>query len=149
MDKKNTGEDNKKPDDVIHWRIQEWFPKLPKDIYSKLKTYHSELLRFNKTVNLISAKSIFAADNTHFADCIHAVQIIGRDPEIDTLYDFGSGNGFPGLVFAVFYPKVQVRLVESDQRKSEFLKPNMATITLNIKTLVTNLQPMSVSRRMK
>lgn len=42
-----------------------------------------------------------------------------QDP---TIYDFGSGNGFPGLVTAILYPTIKIVCVESDQRKCAFLK---------------------------
>jgi 16S rRNA (guanine527-N7)-methyltransferase len=36
--------------------------------------------------------------------------------------DLGSGAGFPGLVVAAALPEAEVHLVESDQRKAEFLR---------------------------
>lgn len=39
-----------------------------------------------------------------------------------TLFDFGSGGGFPGLVLAMLYPEaLSVHLVESDQKKCSFM----------------------------
>jgi hypothetical protein len=39
-----------------------------------------------------------------------------------TLVDVGSGAGFPGVPIAVLHPSWQVTLVESNQRKSVFLR---------------------------
>ena len=108
---------------AIYWRIDEWFPDLSPDIKTRLKAYHEELLKFNRTVSLISSKTVFMADALHFADCISASIIIaGAFPQMTELYDVGSGNGFPGLVYAIFNPKVKVILVDTDQRKCEFLR---------------------------
>nr|BFD64777.1 16S rRNA (guanine(527)-N(7))-methyltransferase RsmG [Bdellovibrio sp. HM001] len=116
--------DNKEQEaPIIHWRIDEWFPDLSPDLRTRLKTYHEELIKFNRTVNLISPKTLFVADALHFADAILASQVIYKaNPKIDKIFDLGSGNGFPGMVFALLYPQVQVVLIESDIKKVEFLK---------------------------
>lgn len=116
--------DNKEQEaPTIFWRIDEWFPDLSPDVRARLKTYHEELLKYNRTVNLISPKTLFVADALHFSDSILASQTIYRsNPKIDKIFDLGSGNGFPGLVFALLYPSVQVVLVEIDQKKCEFLR---------------------------
>lgn len=128
---------------TISWRIDEWFPGLSPDIRSRLKTYHEELLKFNRTVNLISPKTVFVADALHFSDAILASQTIHRyNPAIDKIYDLGSGNGFPGMVFAMLFPKVQVVLVDNDQKKCEFLVHlsrvlNVSNVTVEKKAVET------------
>jgi 16S rRNA (guanine527-N7)-methyltransferase len=58
-----------------------------------------------------------------------------------SIYDFGSGNGFPGIVFGILYPEIEVTLVESDARKVEFLKHVQATLSLgNIKVLHASVE---------
>ncbi|WP_374076519.1 16S rRNA (guanine(527)-N(7))-methyltransferase RsmG [Bdellovibrio bacteriovorus] len=108
---------------IIYWRIDEWFPDLSPEVKSRLKTYHEELLKFNRTLNLISPKTLFVADALHFSDSILASRTIySSNTKIDKIFDLGSGNGFPGMVFAILYPQVQVVLVEIDQKKCEFLR---------------------------
>lgn len=107
---------------IVHWRIDEWFPDLSPDVKSRLKTFHQELIKFNKNLSLISAKTIFVADAIHFADSIMASQAIMKaNPKIDKIYDFGSGSGFPGIVFGILYPQIKVVLIDTDQKKCEFL----------------------------
>ena len=56
----------------------------------------------------------------HFAD---SAQLLNMIPEgCRTLADLGSGAGFPGLVLAILRPDLEVHLVESDERKCEFLR---------------------------
>lgn len=125
--------DNKEQEaPVIFWRINEWFPDLSPAVKASLKTYHDELIRANRTLNLISPKTIFVGDAIHFADSILSSKtIFGSNPKIDQIYDFGSGNGFPGLVFAILYPSVKVVLVENDSKKCEFLKTMATTLKLS------------------
>lgn len=115
---------------TIHWRIDTWFPDLDSDTRKKLKTFHEELLKANKSVNLISVKTIPQADAIHFADSIHASRIIHNNNSVNEIYDFGSGSGFPGIIYSLLYPKTKVHLVELDPKKAEFLKQCIITLGL-------------------
>jgi len=115
---------------TVHWRLEQWIPDLSPALLASLKTYHDELLKFNKTINLISVKTIPMADALHFADCILAMRVIIADIKHDEIYDFGSGNGFPGIILALLAPNLKVHLVDSDQRKAEFLKHMVAQLGL-------------------
>lgn len=112
-----------KKDITPSWRLREWFPNLSPTVHDQLKKYFLELLRFNKTINLISPKSEFYSDAIHFADSILACKAVHKNINKNAvLYDLGSGNGFPGLVYAILYPEQSVVLLDSDERKCEFLK---------------------------
>lgn len=105
------------------WRVPEWFPEIPKDKLALLKVFHDELLKFNKSLNLISPKTILTADLIHFADAILASRIIASKlvPK-SHIYDLGSGNGIPGVIFAILYPDFKVTALDSDANKSQFIK---------------------------
>lgn len=111
----------------VLWRIEKWFPDLPSEVLEKLRVYHKELIRYNAKLNLIGRQTERDADEQHFADCISACQLIlshiGSAKEI---YDLGSGNGLPGLVLSILaedsHPDLKIKLVDSDERKGEFLK---------------------------
>lgn len=112
-----------------HWRIDGWFPDLNPEVLKQFKIYNDELIKFNKTVSLVSPKTIPMADALHFADGILASRVISKGyPKINEIYDLSLGNGFPGLIFAILNPQVKVHVVEPDQRKSEFLKHVIATV---------------------
>ena len=87
---------------IVHWRIDAWFPDLSKTTVELLKKYRDELMSANKAAQLISTKSIFHADALHFADSILASRIIQEDsPLVGEIYDLGSGNGFPGIIYGI------------------------------------------------
>jgi 16S rRNA (guanine527-N7)-methyltransferase len=117
-------------ENVIHYRIAEWFPDLQPIQQDKIKIFFDEVLKFNKTINLVSAKAIFTMDLMHFADSILASRVISSSLKGDSVYDIGSGNGFPGIIFAILNPTIQVILVDSDQRKCEFLKHCITTLNI-------------------
>jgi 16S rRNA (guanine527-N7)-methyltransferase len=126
---------------TIHWRIEQWFPDLSPDFKAKLKKYHEELLKFNKTLNLIGVKTIPMADAIHFAGTYLAARIIEKDLKSSEVYDFGSGNGFPGVIMAMMMPKIKFHLVDVDPRKGEFLKHMIQAMELkNADCLIRNVE---------
>ncbi|HEX4925919.1 MAG TPA: RsmG family class I SAM-dependent methyltransferase, partial [Bdellovibrionales bacterium] len=80
------------------FRIPGWFPDLKPETQNLLSGYFRELLRFNKTINLVSPRSLPDADRLHFADSILGGQIVLNDNTAEVIHDLGSGNGFPGMV---------------------------------------------------
>lgn len=106
-----------------NWRLKSWFPDFDDSVHLKLRKYFIELQKFNKVINLVSSKTMLHADAIHFADSIKAsIAIHQKVNKNNYLYDIGSGNGFPGLIYAVLYPDQRIILLDSDQRKCEFLK---------------------------
>ncbi len=107
----------------LSWRIDNWFTDIPRDQNEKLKKIDSLVKIHNKTVSLISLKTLPLADVIHFSDSIIAVRaLVADNPGIDTLHCLLGGSGFPAVVAAVLYPRIKVVVVEPDQKKCDFLK---------------------------
>ena len=78
------------------WRINKWFPELDASTQKSLRMYWEDLIKFNRTVNLISPKTVIHADSVHFGDSIKASYLVYKNNmNIKVLTDLGSGNGFP------------------------------------------------------
>ncbi len=113
-------------------RLREWAPYLTENQIESCKVYLSQLLRFNRRLNLISSATVAKADAVHILDAIRAWRLI--EPHIpagSVVYDFGTGNGLPGLLSAALSPDRQFRLVDRDQRKMEFCKHLGSTLKLS------------------
>ncbi len=81
--------------------------------------------KFNPILNLISPKDLSSLRNKHVSDAIESSRVFLAIHEQSTdysIFDIGSGNGTPGLIWAILNPSVHHSLVEIDQRKAEFLK---------------------------
>ena len=103
--------------------IRKQIPTVSELEAKQLGEYHDILMKFNSVLNLISLSTAPAAIGLHFADSVLASQLIVRTLMKDRpVYDLGSGNGFPGVVFGILNPHIPVILVDRDQRKTEFLK---------------------------
>jgi 16S rRNA (guanine527-N7)-methyltransferase len=85
---------------------------------ARLATYRDLLLRWNATINLVSARTAVDIDARHIDDSLQLVPLL---PDEGAVADLGSGGGLPGLVIAAAQPDRAVHLVESDRRKSAFL----------------------------
>lgn len=94
-----------------------------RETYEKLKIYHHLLTKWNRSINLVSKSTVSTAPIRHFAD---SLQIWKLRQDFQTWVDIGSGAGFPGMVLAIAakadHPKGEFHFVESDARKSAFLR---------------------------
>nr|WP_283949520.1 16S rRNA (guanine(527)-N(7))-methyltransferase RsmG [Limobrevibacterium gyesilva] len=77
------------------------------------------LLRWNRTINLISRKDEGVVWDRHIADALALLPLL--PPDFSHAIDLGSGGGLPGLVLAIASGR-PFHLVESDQRKAAFLR---------------------------
>lgn len=94
--------------------------EITEEIYSKLYKYFELLVEWNNKFNMTSIleeKEVFLL---HFYDslCLNKINL----NEINSLCDFGTGAGFPGMVIALVYPNIEVTLVESNNKKCTFLE---------------------------
>lgn len=112
-------------------RLKTWAPDLSDTRLANCEIYVRELLRFNKTLNLISPSTALRVDAVHIIDVIRAWAFVEpRVPAGSTIHDFGTGNGLPGLLFAALAPDRRFKLLDRDQRKLEFCKHVIAEMKL-------------------
>lgn len=116
-----------------YWRIREWFPEISEETDKKLNKYYLSLQAVNKSLGLVSEKTLPMADVIHFADCILATRKIFASIKPSSVMDIGTGNGFPGMVIALLYPDVAVTILDKDPKRIEFLR-SLAT-ELSIKNI--------------
>lgn len=89
-----------------------------RETLERLRFYVQMLLKWQKSINLVSADSINDLWRRHMLDSAQLMTLL--PPETRTLVDMGSGAGFPGLVLAILGVPA-VHLIESDARKCVFL----------------------------
>src|SRR4051812_34785774 len=92
------------------------------------------LFKWQDATNLVAPATIAEVWTRHIAD---SGQLLALAPGARTWADLGSGAGFPGLVIACAmadHPGAIVHLVESNQKKSAFLRE--ATRILGIPAIV-------------
>lgn len=91
-----------------------------RETLEKLKQYERLLIEWQGRMNLVSRHSLELAWERHFEDSLQLLPLIPG--HVKTLFDLGSGAGFPGLVIAISRPDIAVHLVESTGKKCQFLR---------------------------
>ncbi|MBP7862716.1 16S rRNA (guanine(527)-N(7))-methyltransferase RsmG [bacterium] len=101
---------------------------------AQFATYTSELLSYNAHTNLISREIKTEEDllNRHILDSLSLLEFWDKLPlaKPKSLADIGSGGGFPGLCLAIARPELEVVLIDSVGKKTEFLKSVVKTLKL-------------------
>lgn len=85
----------------------------------QFKNYLSLLLRWNERMNLTAIRDEQGILKRHFVESIACARTLPDG--IQSLLDFGSGAGFPGIPIALCRPEIVVTLAESQSKKAAFL----------------------------
>lgn len=88
--------------------------------HEALIKYQLLLLKWNKTINLISKTSEKDIWQRHIADSLQLLKYI-NSLDNTSIIDIGSGAGFPGIILSIVGVR-NVTLVECDIRKTVFLR---------------------------
>ncbi len=101
-----------------------YIPDVSRETMDRLERYAALLRKWNKSINLVSKASIDDLWSRHILDSAQVFRL-AQHP-VAHWVDLGSGGGFPGLVAAILgkdmNSPVKTTLVESDARKSAFLR---------------------------
>ena len=96
--------------------------------------------KWNKSINLISKKTVPEIWNRHILDSAQ-IFYANNNKSFKKWLDMGSGAGFPGLVVAILAQDKNIGgetvLVESDKRKCVFLSTVKRELNLNL-TIINN-----------
>lgn len=105
--------------------IKEVFDKmhieLPDGALELLNRYYEMLINTNKIMNLTTITEYSEVVIKHFADSAAIGCITDMNGNIDVI-DVGTGAGFPGIVLKIVYPQLSVVLLDSLNKRVNFLK---------------------------
>ena len=98
---------------------QAGLPVLGQELAGRFEVYLALILRWNSRTNLTAIRSEEGILSRHFVESIACARAV--PPGTQTLLDFGSGAGFPGIPIALCRPEIAVTLAESQSKKAAFL----------------------------
>ncbi|MDE4275328.1 16S rRNA (guanine(527)-N(7))-methyltransferase RsmG [Phaeobacter gallaeciensis] len=94
-----------------------------RETLDRLKIFEQVLLKWNPKINLVSRNSLDDLWTRHIIDSVQVFRCVSPP---NHWVDMGSGGGLPGVIVAIMAaeesPDTKVTLIESDQRKSAFLR---------------------------
>ena len=99
---------------------------------NQLERYYELLVEKNKVMNLTGIVEKEEVYLKHFYDSLTIVKSIDLN-KISNLCDIGTGAGFPGLVLKIVFPQLKVVLLDSLNKRVDFL--NNVINTLNLKNI--------------
>ena len=101
---------------------------------SQADKYLNQILKWNKTRNLVSRNLRKNDLAEHFLDCA----VLQKHLMPGSVIDLGTGSGFPGICLGIIDPNRELTLVDSNRKKTSFLihiKNELGLNSVSIKNL--------------
>ena len=112
-----------------------------RETQDRLRAFEALVLKWTPKINLVSKNDQAHIWDRHIAD---SLQVAAQGGPVDHWVDLGSGGGFPALVVGIYakeaWPRTSFTLIESDQRKSAFLRTAIRELGLNAKVLSERIE---------
>lgn len=103
--------------------------QLTKEIEIQLQRYYQLIIEYNQKFNLTTITEEVEVYYKHFYDALLITNVIELNNQ--TLCDVGSGLGVPGIVLKICFSKLQLSIIESNQKKCQFLQTVVANLKLS------------------
>ena len=97
--------------------------------------FYELLVEWNKVMNLTGITEYEEVNEKHFVDSLSIVKAIDMN-QVNSLIDIGTGAGFPGIPLKIAFPHVKVVLLDSLNKRINFLNTVISELGLeNIETI--------------
>ncbi len=100
---------------------------LATDAVERLLDYLALLARWNATYNLSAVRDPLEMVTRHLLDSLAVAPFVSGE----TLADLGTGPGLPGIPLAIAAPRRRVTLVDSNGKKTRFLRAAVRELKLD------------------
>ena len=107
---------------------------------SDLEKYYEMLIEYNKVMNLTGITEKKQVYLKHFYDSLTIIKATNLN-NYSTLCDMGTGAGFPGMVVKIIFPNLKVTLIDSLNKRINFLNKVISKLNLsNIEAIHARLE---------
>jgi 16S rRNA (guanine527-N7)-methyltransferase len=126
----------------------DWFtqlllgPELSQAQIAQLFGHYELLIRWNERMNLTTVKPGPETVIRHYCESLFFSAHLPAAHETISVFDAGSGAGFPGIPMAILKPDWNITLIESSQRKAVFLRESSRHLP-NVSVLAQRMENVS------
>jgi len=96
----------------------------------QFELYYDFLKEKNQLFNITNITSLKSVINHHFQDSISLSKFLDLK-NYKSLADIGSGGGFPGIPLKIINPNIDVKLIEVNNKKINFLNELIKKLSLS------------------
>lgn len=113
------------------------------EMLEKLELFYQLLIEWNEKINLTTITNREEVYLKHFYDSLTLSKCFDLTKDI-SLCDVGSGAGFPGIVLKIFFPNLNITLIDSLQKRVNYLNHIIEKLELtNIRAIHTRMEEYS------
>ena len=115
--------------EILKKYIPEHANELSEEQYAQLERYAELLVEWNGKMNLTAITDPEGIAVKHFLDCLAYLKR-AKLPKGARVADVGTGAGFPGVVLKIARPDIELVLIDSLQKRLNFLSEVLSEIGL-------------------
>lgn len=113
--------------EILKKYIPEHADELSEEQYAQLERYAELLVEWNGKMNLTAITDPEGIAVKHFLDCLAYLKR-AKLPKGARVADVGTGAGFPGVVLKIARPDIELVLIDSLQKRLNFLSEVLSEI---------------------
>lgn len=114
---------------IFYKGIKELNIKLSEEQIGQFEQYYELLIQWNSVMNLTSITEYNEVLVKHFLDSLVLSKVVDTEKEF-TLLDMGTGAGFPGIPLKIAHPNLSILLMDSLNKRVNFLNEVIAKLGL-------------------
>ncbi|MDG1377120.1 MAG: 16S rRNA (guanine(527)-N(7))-methyltransferase RsmG [Yoonia sp.] len=113
-----------------------------RETMERLERFAALTRKWNPSINLVAKSTIPDLWDRHIVDSVQLYPLAPARPR--HWLDIGSGGGFPGIIMAAISaeksPETRFTFIESDQRKSTFLRTAARELGLRVNVIASRIE---------